>query len=65
MTKEEVIKEATTTVQWECTPMIDRPIFINGYIAGSEPREKRIKELEDENQRLTNLVASYMTGEEE
>ena len=31
----------------------------------AEPREKRIEELEKENQRLTNLVASYMTGEEE
>ena len=31
----------------------------------AEPREKRIAELEEENQRLTNLVASYMTGEEE
>lgn len=28
-------------------------------------REKRIAELEEENQRLSNLVASYMTGEEE
>ena len=27
--------------------------------------EKRIEELKDENQRLSNLVASYMTGEEE
>ena len=26
---------------------------------------KRIVELEEENQRLTDLVASYMTGEEE
>ena len=46
MTKEELRKEATTTVEWECTPMIERPIFINGYITGAEPREKRITELE-------------------
>ena len=26
---------------------------------------KQVMKLEDENQRLTNLVASYMTGEEE
>lgn len=43
---EELRKEATTTVQWECTPMIDRPTFINGYITGAEPREKRIEDLE-------------------
>lgn len=46
MTKEELRKEATTTVEWECTPMIGRPIFINGYITSAEPREKRIAELE-------------------
>jgi hypothetical protein len=46
MTEEEFRKEATTTVQWECTPMIDRPTFINGYITGAEPREKQIIELE-------------------
>ena len=45
-------KEATTTVQWECTPMIDRPTFINGYVTGSEPREKQIKELEKKNTEL-------------
>lgn len=44
---EELRKEATTTVQWECTPMIDRPTFINGYITGAEPREKRVAELEE------------------
>ena len=52
MTKEELRKEATTTVEWECTPMIERPIFINGYITSAEPREKRIAELEKENAEL-------------
>lgn len=52
MTKEELRKEATTTVEWECTPMIDRPIFINGYITSAGPREKRIAELEKENAEL-------------
>ena len=45
MTKEELRKEATTTVEWECTPMIARPTFINGYITSAEPREKRIEKL--------------------
>lgn len=53
MTKEELEKEAVTTVQWECTQMIDRPTFINGYITGAEPREKRIEELE---KKLTEKV---------
>lgn len=26
--------------------MIDRPLFVRGYIMGAEPREKRIVELE-------------------
>lgn len=46
MIEEELRKEATTTVEWECTPMIDRPTFVNGYVTGSKPREQRIAELE-------------------
>ena len=46
MNEEELRIEATTTVEWECTPMIDRPTFINGYITSAKPREKRIAELE-------------------
>ena len=49
MTKEELRKEATMTVEWECTPIIDRPLFVHAYITGAEPREKRITELEKEN----------------
>ena len=48
MTKEELEKEATSTIEWESTPMIDRPLFVHAYITGAEPREKRIKELEKE-----------------
>lgn len=53
MTKEELRKEATFTVEWESTPMIDRPLFVHGYITGAEPREKRIDELEIENKRIS------------
>ena len=49
MTNEELRKESTYTVQWECTPILDRPTFVNGYITGSEPREERIASLEKEN----------------
>ena len=52
MTKEELRKEATTTVEWESTPMIDRPTFINGYITSAEPREKHIEELEVQIERM-------------
>ena len=48
MTREELRKEATMTVEWECTLMVDRPLFVHAYITGAEPREKRIAELEKE-----------------
>ena len=48
MTRKELRKEATMTVEWECTLMVDRPLFVHAYITGAEPREKRIAELEKE-----------------
>ena len=56
MTREELRKEATMTVEWECTPIIDRPLFVHAYITGAEPREKRITELEKENVELRYLA---------
>ena len=60
---EELRKEATATVEWECTPMIDRPTFINGYITGAEPREKQIqidaeqiRALQKQNGELTDKI---------
>ena len=44
MTIEELREEATSTVEWESTPMIDRPLFVWAYTKGAEPREKRIAE---------------------
>ena len=52
MTEDEIRKEATSTVEWENTPMIDRPLFVHAYITGAEPRENRIAELEKENAEL-------------
>lgn len=49
MTEEELRKESTYTVQWKCTPMLDKPTFINGYITGAMPREERIANLEKVN----------------
>ena len=46
MTKEELRKEATSTVAWESTQMIDRPLFVHAYIMGAEPRENALKNLE-------------------
>ena len=55
MTREELREEATMTVEWEYTSMIDRPLFVHAYITGAEPREERICELEKENTELKNL----------
>ena len=46
MTEEELIKEATSTVEWESITMIDRPLFVRAYLVGAELREKRIAELD-------------------
>lgn len=45
MTEEELRKEAASTVEWENIPMIDRPLFVHGYITGSKPREKQIEKM--------------------
>jgi hypothetical protein len=52
--RERLRKESTYTVQWEHTQMINRPSFVNGYITGAEPREKRIKDLEAQLEKMKN-----------
>ena len=56
MTEEELRKEATSTVEWECTPVIDRPLFVHAYITGAEPREKQIDTLEQQNEKMKSLL---------
>lgn len=45
MTEEELRKEATSTVEWECTPILDRPLFVHAYITGAKSREKQIEKM--------------------
>ena len=52
MTEEDLRKQATSTVEWENTPVLDRPLFVHAYITGAKPRENRIEELEKENAEL-------------
>ena len=52
MTEEELRKQATSTIEWENTPLIDRPLFVHAYITSAKPRENRIEELERENAEL-------------
>ena len=56
MTKEELRKEATSTVAWECTQIINRPLFVQAYTMGAEPREKRIEELKKENFVMERII---------
>ena len=69
--EEELEKEAEEWIRKNSKEFITNPKYSPFdyakliYLAGAEPREKRIAGLEEENQRLTDLVASYMTGEEE
>ena len=61
MTKEELKKEAVESAEkffGKPTDLVDLDnlrIFKNGYLAGAEPREKRIAELEKENAELKGL----------
>lgn len=56
MTEEELREEATSTVEWESVPMIDRPLFVFAYVKGALMREKRVEELEKENKELKDKL---------
>jgi len=59
MTEESLRKEATNTIQWKCTSMIDRPIFVNGYITGALPREESLEYAKTIIQDLLNNSDEY------
>ena len=52
----ELREEATSTVEWESVPMIDRPLFVFAYVKGALMREKRVEELEKENKELKDKL---------
>jgi hypothetical protein len=58
MTKEELEKEARAKYKTGSYPQLhpDHFAFIHGYLAGAEPREKRIEELEKENKTLEGCL---------
>lgn len=64
MTKEELEKEAREKYKTGSYPQLhpDHYAFIHGYLAGAEPREKRIAELEAQIEKMqeklkTDLIA--------
>ena len=54
MTREEIRQEAEERVN-RYTPY-HTGSFIQGYMAGAEPREKQIAELEEENNKLLDVI---------
>ena len=54
--KKELRKQAVSTVEWENTSVLDRPLFVHAYITGAKLRENRIEELEKENAELRNIA---------
>ena len=52
MTEEDLRKQANSTIEWENTSVLDRPLFVHAYITGAKSRENRIEELEKENAEL-------------
>ena len=56
MNREELKKEAQEQVNY-CTPIYPES-FIQGYLAGAKPREKRIAELEQQIGKLIDFVLS-------
>ena len=61
MTEEDLRKQATSTVEWENTPVLDRPLFVHAYITGAKPRENRIEELEKENAELEEKISVLLS----
>ena len=59
MTKEELEKEAIAKYKTGSYPQLhpDYWAFVHGYLAGAEPREKRIADLEQQNKELTLKIS--------
>lgn len=63
MTKEELEKEAEEKYKIGSYPQLhpDNYAFIHGYLAGAEPREKRIDKLKEENAVLKKALQLYVS----
>lgn len=61
MDDEELIKEATGTPEWEAIPLIDRPLFVRGYITGAKAK---LSELDIAKHLLNQVVDNYWDDEE-
>lgn len=58
---DELIKEATGTPEWEVISLIDRPLFVRGYITGAKAK---LSELDIAKHLLNQVVRNYWDEEE-
>ena len=61
MDDDELIKEATETPEWKVIPLIDRPLFVRGYITGAKAK---LSELDIAKHLLNQVVVNYWDDEE-
>ena len=61
MNEDELIKEATELPEWWALSMIDRPLFVRGYITGAEAK---LSELDIAKHLLNRVMISYSNDEE-
>ena len=61
MSDYELIKEATGTLEWKVIPLIERPLFVQGYITGAKAK---LSELDIAKHLLNQVVDNYWDDEE-
>ena len=61
MSDDELIKEVTGTPEWEAIPLIDRPLFVRGYVTGAKAK---LSELDIAKHLLNQVVVNYWDDEE-
>jgi hypothetical protein len=61
MSDDKLIKEATETPEWEAISLIDRPLFVRGYITGAKAK---LSELDVAKHLLNEVVRNYWDEEE-
>ena len=61
MDDEELIKEATRTPEWKLIQMIDRPLFVQGYVTGAKAK---LSELDIAKHLLNQVVDNQCDDEE-
>lgn len=56
MSEDELIKEATETPEWRAIPLIDRPLFVRGYVTGVKAKLSELNNLYKDLYEATKLI---------